>query len=113
MPMPRARQRTLAALAGALADGLALEPGADVAAAREALRALPGIGPWTADYVAMRALGDPDAWLPTDLGVRRGLERLGAPPEAAGAWRPHRAHAVRHLWAVSPVPRRSRPARAG
>jgi AraC family transcriptional regulator of adaptative response / DNA-3-methyladenine glycosylase II len=92
MPMPRARQRTLAALAEALAGGLVLE--------RAALLGLPGIGPWTAEYVAMRALGDPDAWLPTDLGVRRGLERLGARPEAAEAWRPHRAHAVRHLWAL-------------
>ena len=56
LPMPRARQRTLAALAGALADGLRLDPAA--------LLELPGIGPWTASYVAMRALGDPDAWLP-------------------------------------------------
>ena len=109
LPMPRARQRTVAALAGALADGLRLEPGADPAALLE----LPGIGPWTAAYVAMRALGDPDAWLPTDLGVRHGLERLGAPPEAAEAWRPYRAHAVRHLWAVLSTPPGSTPARAG
>ena len=101
MPMPRARQRTLAALAEALADALVLE--------REALLELPGIGPWTADYVAMR-LGDPDVWLPTDVGVRRGLEALGAPEEAAEAWRPHRTHAVRHLWAVAPAARgRARP----
>jgi AraC family transcriptional regulator of adaptative response / DNA-3-methyladenine glycosylase II len=93
MPMPRARQRTLAALAEALAGGLVLE--------RAALLALPGIGPWTAEYVAMRALGDPDAWLPTDLGVRRGLERLGVGAEAADGWRPYRAHAVRHLWALA------------
>ena len=99
MPMPRARRRTLAALADALSGGLRLEPGVNRAEARAELLALPGIGPWTADYVAMRALHDPDAWLPTDLGVRRGLERLGAPPEAAEAWRPHRTHAVRHLWA--------------
>jgi AraC family transcriptional regulator of adaptative response / DNA-3-methyladenine glycosylase II len=95
MAMPRSRQRTLAALATALADGLVLE--------REALLELPGIGPWTADYVAMR-LGDPDAWLPTDLGVRRGLERLGVGEEAADAWRPFRAHAVRHLWALGGMP---------
>ena len=95
MPMPRARQRTLAALAEALAGGLV--PG------RAALLELPGIGAWTAEYVAMRALGDPDAWLPTDLGVRRGLERLGVPEEAAEAWRPHRTHAVRHLWAAAPA----------
>jgi AraC family transcriptional regulator of adaptative response / DNA-3-methyladenine glycosylase II len=101
MPMPRSRQRTLAALAGALAAGLRLDPETDGEEARAALLELPGIGPWTAEYVAMRALGDPDAWLPTDLGVRRGLERLGASAEAAEAWRPHRAHAVRHLWALA------------
>ena len=98
LAMPRARQRAVAALAGALADGLRLEPGIDV---RAELLALPGIGPWTAEYVAMRALGDPDAWLPTDLGVRHGLARLGAGPEAAEAWRPFRAHAVVYLWAAA------------
>jgi AraC family transcriptional regulator of adaptative response / DNA-3-methyladenine glycosylase II len=101
MPMPRARQRALAALAGALAGGLVPEP--------EALLELPGIGPWTAGYVAMR-LGDPDVWLPTDVGVRRGLETLGVGEEAAEAWRPHRTHAVRHLWAIAPAARgRARP----
>jgi AraC family transcriptional regulator of adaptative response / DNA-3-methyladenine glycosylase II len=98
LAMPRARQRAVAALAGALADGLRLEPGID---ARADLLALPGIGPWTAEYIAMRALGDPDAWLPTDLGVRHGLARLGAGPEVAEAWRPFRAHAVVHLWAAA------------
>ena len=97
--MPRARQRAIAALARALAGGLRLEPGVDLAAARAELLALPGIGPWTAEYVAMRALADPDAWLPTDVGVRHALERLGAPPEAAERWRPFRSHAVIHLWA--------------
>ena len=100
LPMPRARRAAVAALAAALAAGdLRLEPGVDPAAARKDLLALPGIGPWTAEYVAMRALGDPDAWLPTDVGVRHGLARLGAGPEAAEAWRPFRAHAVVHLWA--------------
>jgi AraC family transcriptional regulator, regulatory protein of adaptative response / DNA-3-methyladenine glycosylase II len=98
LAMPRARRRAVAALAGALADGLRLEPGAD---ARAELLALPGIGPWTAEYVAMRALRDPDAWLPTDLGVRHGLARLGAGVAAAEAWRPYRAYAVVHLWGVS------------
>lgn len=97
LPMPRARQQAIAALAGALAGGLRLEPGGD---AREQLLELPGIGPWTAEYIAMRAHGDPDAWLPTDVGVRHGLARIGATPEAAEAWRPHRTHAVRHLWAA-------------
>ena len=84
-----------------MAGGLRLDPESDRAAAREALLELPGIGPWTAEYVAMRALGDPDAWLPTDLGVRHGLARLGLGEEAAEAWRPHRTHAVRHLWAAT------------
>ena len=59
------------------------------------------IEPWTAEYVAMRALGDSDAWLPTDLGVRRALVRVGATARDADRWRPHRTHAVRHLWAAS------------
>ena len=101
MPMPRSRQRALAALARALADGLRLDPPADPDEVRTALLELPGIGPWTAEYVAMRALGDPDAWLPTDLGVRHGLARLGASVGDADAWRPYRAHAVRHLWAAA------------
>jgi AraC family transcriptional regulator, regulatory protein of adaptative response / DNA-3-methyladenine glycosylase II len=69
------------------------------------LLALPGIGPWTADYIAMRALRDPDAFLPSDLGVRHALERLGHRGQVADAkalgerWRPYRAYAVQHLWA--------------
>ena len=101
LPMPRARKAALAALAAALAGGLALDPDADPTETRAALLELPGVGPWTAEYVAMRALGDPDAWLPTDLGVRHGLARIGAPPTAAASWRPHRTHAVRHLWATA------------
>jgi AraC family transcriptional regulator, regulatory protein of adaptative response / DNA-3-methyladenine glycosylase II len=101
MPMPRSRQVALRALAEALADGLRLAPGEDAADARRRLLELPGIGPWTAEYVAMRALADPDAWLPTDLGVRHALARLGVGPEVADAWRPFRAHAVVHLWASS------------
>jgi AraC family transcriptional regulator, regulatory protein of adaptative response / DNA-3-methyladenine glycosylase II len=97
LPMPRSRQRAVAALAEALAGGLRLERGTD---ARAELLALPGIGPWTAEYVAMRALGDPDAWMPTDLGVRHGLARLGVGVEAADSWRPYRAHAVMHLWSA-------------
>ena len=78
--------------------------------------ALPGIGPWTADYVRMRALGDPDTFLPTDLGVRRALERLGEDgrPRAAAAraeaWRPFRSYALQHLWATLAAPPPDRPA---
>ncbi len=99
--MPRARSAALARTCAAIADGsLDLRRGADPEAARAGLLALKGIGPWTAGYVAMRALGDPDAWLPTDVGVRRGLARIGATAERAERWRPWRSYALMHLWAV-------------
>jgi AraC family transcriptional regulator of adaptative response / DNA-3-methyladenine glycosylase II len=105
LPMPGARARALVGLCGALADGaLRLDPGADRAEARRRLLALPGIGPWTAGYVAMRALGDPDVFLVEDLGVRHALRRLGGPedPRAAralaAAWAPWRSYASQHLW---------------
>ena len=63
---------------------------------------IPGIGPWTSSYIAMRALGDPDAFLPTDLGVTHALAALGVTGgamEVAERWRPWRAYAVQHLWA--------------
>ncbi len=99
LPLTRARGRALTALAQAVAGGsLALDPGADRAATRERLLTLPGIGPWTTEYVAMRALGDPDAFPATDLGVAKALERLG-PHADPDRWRPWRAYAVQHLWA--------------
>jgi AraC family transcriptional regulator of adaptative response / DNA-3-methyladenine glycosylase II len=99
MPMPRARGRTLVRLARALADG-EVDLDGDPAEARTALLALPGIGPWTVEYVAMRALRDPDAFPASDLGVRHALQRLGADVSAAERWRPYRAYAVMHLWAT-------------
>ena len=98
--MPRARARSIVALSRAVADGLVLAPGVDVESAIERLVALPGIGPWTAQYVAMRGLGWPDAFLPTDLGVRKALGETSAARIAAHAeaWRPWRAYAVVHLW---------------
>lgn len=103
LPMPRARGRALVGLAAALAEGtVALDRGPDRAAVRSTLLARPGVGPWTADYVAMRALADPDVFLPTDLGVRNALTRLGHDPSVvvAGqdAWRPWRSYALMHLW---------------
>ena len=99
LPVPAARARALRALTGALADGsLSLDRGVDRAAATAALLALPGIGPWTASYVALRALGDPDAFLPTDLGVRSALGPSVDPAAAAEAWRPWRSYALLHLW---------------
>ena len=87
LPMPRARARALVAMCAAIAAGeLDLRFGADPAEARAALLALPGIGDWTASYIAMRALGDPDAFLPTDLGIKRALAALGQPTTAA-PWR--------------------------
>jgi AraC family transcriptional regulator of adaptative response / DNA-3-methyladenine glycosylase II len=104
---PAARRSALAGLARALADGrLTLDPDADRTQAGADLRALPGIGPWTAAYVAMRALSEPDAFLPTDLGVRRALAAVGgddrpaAVERRAEAWRPWRSYAVMQLWAA-------------
>jgi AraC family transcriptional regulator of adaptative response / DNA-3-methyladenine glycosylase II len=106
LPMPGARRAALSSLLHALASGaIALDAGADRAEARRALLALPGIGPWTTEYIAMRALRDPDAFPAGDLGVRHALARLGlearagAIGRAAERWRPYRAYAVQHLWA--------------
>jgi AraC family transcriptional regulator of adaptative response / DNA-3-methyladenine glycosylase II len=107
LPMPRARGRALVGLAAALAAGeVALDRGPDRDDVRRRLLALPGIGPWTADYVAIRALGHPDAFLPTDLGVRQVLDRLGGPHEDlppwrdGGAWSPWRSYALMYLWST-------------
>ncbi|MEU2348182.1 AlkA N-terminal domain-containing protein [Modestobacter sp. NPDC049651] len=111
-----ARERTLGALAGALADGtVRLDPGADREEAGRSLLALPGIGPWTAALVALRGLADPDVWLPGDLALRRSLAALGSSDaDAAGRWRPWRSYAVLHLWSLAvpslstrPLPERS------
>ncbi|GAA0480385.1 AlkA N-terminal domain-containing protein [Streptomyces sp. NPDC046215] len=97
--MPGARRRALRVISTALADGaVRLDPGADRDATERALLALPGIGPWTAGYIRMRALGDPDVFLPGDAGARHGLAALGAAPDAADAWRPWRSYALQHLW---------------
>ncbi|MGW0287849.1 AlkA N-terminal domain-containing protein [Streptomyces sp. NPDC003236] len=111
LAMPRTRRTTLTTLVRHLADGtLHLGVESDWAEARARLLALPGFGPWTADVVAMRALGDPDAFLPTDLGIRRAARELGLPatPAAltarAASWRPWRAYAVQYLWATDGHP---------
>jgi AraC family transcriptional regulator of adaptative response / DNA-3-methyladenine glycosylase II len=111
LALPRSRRTTLLTLVGALADGsLSLGPATDWDEARARLLALPGFGPWTTEVIAMRALGDPDAFLPGDLGVRRAAEGLGLPatPAAltarAASWRPWRAYAVQYLWATDSHP---------
>ena len=103
LPMPRSRGRALVGLASALAAGdVALDRGPDRDDVRRRLLELPGIGPWTADYVAMRALAHPDVFLPTDIGVRNALTGLGHDPAAvvadSAAWRPWRSYALMHLW---------------
>ncbi len=107
LPMPLARRRTVGLLIEALAEGsLVLDAGADWERARRQLAALPGVGPWTTELIAMRGLGDPDAFPATDLGVRRGAAGLGLPrsPSSlvahAERWRPWRAYAVQHIWAA-------------
>jgi AraC family transcriptional regulator, regulatory protein of adaptative response / DNA-3-methyladenine glycosylase II len=107
-----ARIVALQALAGAVAGGrLDLRRGADTEATSTLLQALPGIGPWTAQYVAMRALGDPDAIPVADLGLRRALELHGLPGDPrsvalrAEAWRPWRAYGAHYLWATLPSQR--------
>jgi AraC family transcriptional regulator, regulatory protein of adaptative response / DNA-3-methyladenine glycosylase II len=98
-PFPRARGQALVDVAGLVASGeLRLDPDADRDQARARLLAVPGIGPWTASYIAMRALGDPDAFLDTDAGVRRALAQLGPVAADPDRWRPWRSYAVVHLW---------------
>lgn len=104
LPMPAARTRTITTVATAVATGaLDLGFGAGPTEA-DALLALPGIGPWTASYVALRGLGDPDAFPGTDLGIRYALVDLGVPDHRgtiatlAERWRPLRSYAAQHLW---------------
>lgn len=108
LAMPAGRKRALYALSSALASGrLQLAPGADRDLVRTRLLALPGVGPWTADYVAMRALGDRDVFLASDLGIKRALAAMGHDerPAAIGRfaerWRPYRAYAFQHLLAAT------------
>jgi AraC family transcriptional regulator of adaptative response / DNA-3-methyladenine glycosylase II len=99
--MPAMRARAVIALARSVADGgLMLVPSTDIDATMERLQALPGLGEWTAQYIAMRALAWPDAYLHTDHGVMKALGEKNARHvlEAAEVWRPWRAYAVMHLW---------------
>src|SRR5690606_4294478 len=112
---PAARIRAITGAAAALADGsLELTVGDDAAEQRARLLAMPGIGPWTADYVRMRVIGDPDVLLPGDVAMRAGAAAAGLPadPRALSAWAerlaPWRSYLTAHLWRAAPV----RPARA-
>jgi AraC family transcriptional regulator, regulatory protein of adaptative response / DNA-3-methyladenine glycosylase II len=103
--LPVQRQTTLRALAREIAAGrIELDEGADPEATLRALRALPGIGPWTAGYVALRVLRDPDTLPEGDAALRSAFRLLGLPADdraimaRAEAWRPWRGYAVIHLW---------------
>jgi len=100
--MPEARRATVRAVAAALAEGtVRLDPGADRAEAEKELLAVRGIGPWTAGYIRMRALGDPDVLLEGDVALRAAMRSRGLTPAGAAAWRPWRSYAMHHLWAAA------------
>jgi AraC family transcriptional regulator of adaptative response / DNA-3-methyladenine glycosylase II len=111
LAMPQSRWRTLAGLVDALAQGrLHLDLGADWREARARLNSMHGFGPWTVESIAMRSLGDPDAFLAGGLGVKIAAEQLGMPTAAkmltdhSHLWRPWRSYAVQYLWATSNHP---------
>lgn len=102
----RRQAGTIRSLARAVAAGeLTIDPGADRLRTRDRLLAIAGIGDWTASYIAMRALRDPDAFPAGDLGLRQAARQLGLPDttialrEHSLRWRPWRAYAAMHLWA--------------
>jgi AraC family transcriptional regulator of adaptative response / DNA-3-methyladenine glycosylase II len=103
--LPARRAATINVVAHALADrDVILDAGADRDAALAGLAALTGVGPWTVSYIAMRALGDPDAFPGTDLGLRKAAAGLGLTPAAldvaARNWRPWRSYAAEYLWST-------------
>jgi AraC family transcriptional regulator of adaptative response / DNA-3-methyladenine glycosylase II len=102
LPIPAARRDAIRRVAAAVAAGeLALDAGADRDESVRRLLGMKGIGPWTAAYVAMRALSDPDVLLTADLGVRHAVSRLGldASADRVQRWRPWRSYVTHHLWA--------------
>jgi len=108
LAVPQSRRESFRALADAVAsDRIDLTVGGDWHEARARLASLPGLGPWTVETIAMRALGDPDAFPASDLGVRAGAGQAGLPATAAAltsraaAWRPWRSYAVQYLWAAT------------
>jgi AraC family transcriptional regulator, regulatory protein of adaptative response / DNA-3-methyladenine glycosylase II len=112
LPFPGRRAEALRSLAILVAEeGIAFDAGADASAALVALLDIRGVGPWTASYVSMRALGDPDAFLAGDVGIRHALERLGNDGDdavqVAEGWRPWRSYAVMQLWRSLGEPARS------
>ncbi len=98
--MPRARARAIRALATAVAGGLEINASQNHDEVRARLLELPGFGPWTVEYIAMRALRDADAFPAGDLVLRTamGWSSEAQAREAAEAWRPWRAYAAMHIW---------------
>jgi AraC family transcriptional regulator, regulatory protein of adaptative response / DNA-3-methyladenine glycosylase II len=98
-PMPRSRAETLQRCAQATIDGtLSLDAGVDRREIVDDLMTIKGVGPWTARYVVMRGLGDPDVFLDTDLGVKHALRDLELDPSVVERWSPWRSYAMHHLW---------------
>jgi AraC family transcriptional regulator of adaptative response / DNA-3-methyladenine glycosylase II len=111
LPMPARRAATLVALSAAVAAGrITLDPGADRDETERRLLELPGIGPWTAAYIRMRGLGDPDVFLPGDLVLERAMNAAGSGTDGyrPETWKPWRSYAVAHLWASVPPRHRSK-----
>ena len=108
--MPRSRGAALEGLARTVADDPSIfTPRADLASAIAALKALPGVGEWTAQYIALRELREPDAFPQADIGLMRAMaDAAGVRPTAdqllarSAVWRPWRAYAAQHLWAADP-----------
>ncbi|MFZ0833353.1 MAG: DNA-3-methyladenine glycosylase 2 family protein [Mycobacterium sp.] len=107
LAFPKSRQRSVIGLVRALAAGTVnLGPGCDWQRGRHQLLELPGVGPWTAELIAMRALGDPDAFPAADGGIRAAANILGLPVdtrslcEHSTRWRPWRSYATQHLWGI-------------
>jgi AraC family transcriptional regulator of adaptative response / DNA-3-methyladenine glycosylase II len=111
LPMPGARRKALAALAAAVAaDPNLLGQGRSLEEATQRLKALPGVGEWTAQYIALRGMREPDAFPAADVGLMRAMAGAeGVRPNAAAllkraeAWRPWRAYAAQHLWSAMPT----------
>jgi AraC family transcriptional regulator, regulatory protein of adaptative response / DNA-3-methyladenine glycosylase II len=107
LAVPEARRRALSALISGLAEGhIVLDAGSDWAGARAQLLAVPGVRAWTAEIIAMRGLGDPDAFPADDLGLRLAARRIGLPVgrrpliEHSARWRPWRSYVTQHLWTM-------------
>ncbi|MEV6028641.1 AlkA N-terminal domain-containing protein [Streptomyces sp. NPDC052036] len=106
--MPESRRATVRTVATAVADGtVCLDAGVDRDEAEKALLELRGIGPWTAGYIRMRALGDPDVLLSGDVAVQAGMRHAGADTVDGQIWRPWRTYAVHYFWNVAALRQRT------